>query len=173
MRTSGVIAAVLALVCGLQPVVAQESPAARNAAFIRECLGLMTRTTVDQYMACWADEPANNGRPVSKDRLRDTVNDIVSTFPDFKFTILAIVADNDAVVARVTQSGTHRGVAKTNFNGGGLTGVEPTGKRMEILATHWFTIRNGKIIEQQAVRDDLTMMRQLGLAPPPTARPRP
>ena len=173
MRISGVIAAALALVCAFQPAVAQDAVTARNAAFIRQCLGLLTRSTVDKYMTCWADEVGNNGRPVSRDRLRDTVNDIVNTFPDFKFTILAIVAENEVVVARVTQSGTHRGVAKTNFNGGGLTGIEPTGKQMEILATHWFTVRNGKIIEQQAVRDDLTMMRQLGLAPPAVAPPRP
>jgi len=166
------VASVLAITCA-SLVAAQESATARNAAFIRQCLGLLTASTVDQYMQCWAEEPRNNGRVVSRDRLRDTVNDIVNTFPDFKFTIQTIVAENDTVVARVTQSGTHRGVAKTNFNGGGLTGVEPTGKRMEILATHWFTISNGKIIEQQAVRDDLTMMRQLGLAPAPVAPPRP
>ena len=156
-----------------QPAIAQSANTTRNTAFIRQCLEWLTRSTVDQYMTCWAEEIGNNGRPVSRDRLRGTVEDIVNTFPDFKFTIQAIVAEGDTVVARVTQSGTHRGVAKTNFNGGGLTGVKPTGRRMEILATHWFTIRSGKIIEQQAVRDDLTMMRQLGLAPPPLASPRP
>lgn len=155
------------------PVLAQEAVTARNTAFIRQCLEWFSRGTVDQYMTCWAEEIGNNARPVLRDRLRGTVEDILNTFPDFKFTIQAIVAEGDTVVARVTQSGTHSGVAKTNFNGGGLTGVQATGKRMEILATHWFTIRNGKIIEQQAVRDDLTMMRQLGLAPPPIAAPRP
>jgi predicted ester cyclase len=87
-------------------------------------------------MTCWAEEIGNNARPVLRDRLRGTVEDILNTLPDFKFTIQAIVADCDTVVTRVTQSGTHSGVAKTNFNGGDLTGVQATGKRMEILATH-------------------------------------
>jgi predicted ester cyclase len=56
-------------------------------------------------------------------------------------------------------------VAKGVFNGGGLRGVAPTGKRMDILAVHWFTIKDGKIVAQQAVREDLRMMRQLGLLP--------
>ena len=65
------------------------------------------------------------------------------------------------------QIGTHRGVATTGFNGGGLLGVAATGKRMEIRAMHKWIIKDGKVIQQQAVREDLVMMRQLGLAPPP------
>ena len=122
------VTVVLALAGSFHVVAAQGAEAARNAAFIRECLGLMTRSTVEKYMGCWSEEVGNNRRPLSRERLRDTVNDIVNTFPDLKFTILAVVAENDTVVAQVTQSGTHRGVAKTNFNGGGLTGVQPTNK---------------------------------------------
>ena len=156
--------AIVALVLAAQSIAAQDTN--RNEAFIRQCLTLLTKSTVDRYMECWSDTVSNNGQPpMTRDRLRETVVDFVTTFPDFKFEILKTVAQGDTVVALVKQQGTHRGVAKGGFNGGGLRGVAPTGKRMDILATHWFTIRDGKIVEQQAVREDLRMMRQLGLAP--------
>ncbi len=46
-----------------------------------------------------------------------------------------------------------------------LVGVEPTGKRFEVSHIHWYTLRDGKIVEHYANRDDLGMMRQLGLLP--------
>jgi predicted ester cyclase len=164
------VAVIFALTFAGEPMGAQET--APNEAFIRQCLELLTQSTVDKYMECWADTVSNNGQAVvTRDRLRETVVDIVTTFPDFKFEILKVVAQGDTVVAQVKQQGTHRGVAKGEFNGGGLRGVAPTGKRMDILATHWFTIKDGKIVTHQAVREDLRMMRQLGLAadaPAPT-----
>ena len=117
MRTLAFVA-VFALTSIVQTVIAQESLTARNTAFIRQCVGLLTRSSVDQYMECWAAEPSNNGRVVSRERLRETADDIVNTFPDFKFVISAVVAEGDTVVVRATQTGTHLGVAKTGFNGG-------------------------------------------------------
>jgi predicted ester cyclase len=46
-----------------------------------------------------------------------------------------------------------------------LRGLKPTGKRFEVLQTHWWKFKDGKIVFHQAVRDDLGMMRQLGLIP--------
>jgi hypothetical protein len=34
------------------------------------------------------------------------------------------------------------------------------------LHIHWYKVRNGKIVEHTANRDDIGMMRQLGLLPP-------
>ena len=52
------------------------------------------------------------------------------------------------------------------MNGGMLVGVQPTGKRFEVSHIHWYTLRDGKIVEHYANRDDLGMMQQLGLVPP-------
>ena len=60
-------------------------------------------------------------------------------------------------------SGTHRGIAQTEIYGGMLRGARPTGKRFEILRTHWWRLKDGKIVWHQVVADDLGMMRQLGL----------
>jgi predicted ester cyclase len=50
-----------------------------------------------------------------------------------------------------------------------LVGVPPTGKRFEVSHIHWYTLRDGKIVEHYANRDDLGMMRQLELLPVTTA----
>lgn len=62
-------------------------------------------------------------------------------------------------------SGPNLGIEQTKFNGGMLLGVKPTGKRFEVFQTHWWKLKNGKIVEHRGVRDDLGMMRQLGLIP--------
>jgi hypothetical protein len=48
-----------------------------------------------------------------------------------------------------------------------LIEVEPTHKRFEIQHIHWRKLRGGKVVEHCAGRDDLGLMRQLGLLPPP------
>ena len=77
-----------------------------------------------------------------------------------------MVAEGDSVVVRCTVSGTHRGVGKRSVNGGMLVAVEPTQKRFEVQHIHWYQLHNGKIVEHRANRDDVGMMRQLGLLPP-------
>jgi predicted ester cyclase len=74
-------------------------------------------------------------------------------------------------VVLLTVTGTHKAVSQRPVNGGVYLGVPPTGKAFSVLHTHWFTLKNGEIVEHRATRDDLGMSRQLGLLPPAPARP--
>jgi predicted ester cyclase len=105
--------------------------------------------------------------------LKGNLEDIFTTFPDWHSEIIDMVADHDVVVTRNRVSGTHKGVAKRAVNGGMLVGVQPTGKRFEVQHIRWYKLRDGKTVEHRAVRDDIGMMRQLGLLPPaPTFAPK-
>jgi predicted ester cyclase len=42
-------------------------------------------------------------------------------------------------------------------------GTPPTGKRFEVMHVHWYRLRDGQTVEHWANRDDLGMLRQLGL----------
>jgi predicted ester cyclase len=87
--------------------------------------------------------------------------------------LFARVAEGDSVVVRSKVSGTHLGVGKLAVNGGMLVGVAPTGKRFVVENIHWYRLRDSAIVEHYAARDDIGMMRQLGLLPAaglPTAR---
>ena len=48
-----------------------------------------------------------------------------------------------------------------------LVGVVPTKRRYEIDATYWYRLKDGKIADHYAVRDNLKMMQDLGLSPKP------
>jgi predicted ester cyclase len=44
-------------------------------------------------------------------------------------------------------------------------GIPPTGKRFTAQQSPWFRVSEGKVAEHWAVRDELGMMRQLGVLP--------
>jgi hypothetical protein len=59
--------------------------------------------------------------------------------------------------------------AGKQIDGGMLVGVNPTGRTFEVQHIHMYRVLDGKIAEHFATRDEVGMMRQLGLLPPPPA----
>jgi len=90
--------------------------------------------------------------------MRGVVDWLVEQFPDVTMKVLDIVADGSTVVARVVSEGTHLGKL------GGV--IPPTGKRFSAQQSHWYRVRDGKLAEHWATRDDLTSMMQLGVLGP-------
>ncbi len=115
----------------------------------------------------YTSDSKNFGRPVGRAVLARIFGDIWGTFPDWRVDILDITAVGDSVVVREMTSGTHEGVGKIPVNGGMLVGVPPTHKQFKAESIHWFKLKDGKIIDHYATRDDLSMMQQLGLSPSP------
>jgi SnoaL-like polyketide cyclase len=95
------------------------------------------------------------------------LGEIKINFPDAKLTTLNSVAEGEWVVVRCTYSGTHRGTSRFPIDGGMLVGVQPTGRTFEVQHIHMYRVLDGEIAEHFANRDDVGMMRQLGLLPPP------
>jgi predicted ester cyclase len=137
----------------------------RNQQVIRQNLEKINRGDAKGAAADWAEDAQNFGRPAGPERIQRIREDITATFPDYHMEVVEMVAVGDVVVVRCNVNGTHRGVGRLSVNGGMLVGVQPTGKRFEIAHIHWYKLRDGKIVEQWATRDDLGMMRQLGLLP--------
>ena len=75
--------------------------------------------------------------------------------PDARAEVLQVVAEGDKVVLLDRFSGTHRGE---------FLGRPGTGDRIEWLAIHIYTIRDGKVLEDAVMTDALAIMQQLGLA---------
>ena len=79
-----------------------------------------------------------------------------SAFPDFEMEIVDLIAEDDKVVAHFRCSGTHRGE---------WLGLTPTGRRFErVDEIYIFEVRDGKLVSAVGVEDNLTRMRQLGIA---------
>src|SRR5438132_9227994 len=82
-----------------------------------------------------------------------------AAFPDYKDTILSLVAEGDWVVAHVMFSGTHTGV----FESGTLGPWAPTGRSMQCWEFFLYRVVGGKIVEVSALWDRLDFLEQLGL----------
>jgi predicted ester cyclase len=158
--------AIVVMALSTMPLVALSEAVdveARNQEVIRKNLENINRGDASAAAGDFAEDAKNFGRPVGREGIQRTLEDIFATFPDWRMDVVEIMAHGDAVVVRCMVSGTHRGVGKRPVNGGMLVGVQPTGKRFEVSHIHWYTLRGGKIVEHYANRDDLGMMRQLGL----------
>jgi predicted ester cyclase len=76
--------------------------------------------------------------------------------PDPQWTNEMMVAEGDLVVVD--------GVREATWQGAAFRGVPtPKGKRIVVEQVHIFRVRDGKLAERWVVRDDLGMMKQLGV----------
>jgi len=75
--------------------------------------------------------------------------------PDFKYTLMKIVADGDLVMIYCTTSGTH--------TGGEWLGKQPTGNKLDFNVVDIFRIQDGMIAEHWDVADTFSLFRQLGI----------
>lgn len=139
---------------------------ATNKAIIVQHHDRLNRGDVEAALDQYAEDAKNHGRPVGRDGLRRVLADIFTTFPDWRMEIVETIAADDSVVVRCTVTGTHKGIGKLPVNGAMLIGVNPTGKRFEVQHIHWYKLKDGKIVDHRANRDDIGMLRQLGLLPP-------
>ena len=76
--------------------------------------------------------------------------------PDARAEVLEVVAGGDKVIILDRFGGTHRGE---------FLGRPGTGDHVDWLAMHIYTIRDGKVLEDAYLRDELAITQQLGLVP--------
>ena len=86
------------------------------------------------------------------------VDQWTTAFPDWRFELLALVAEGDKVVAHLPYSGTFREP---------ILGIDATGRSANVDEIVIFKIAAGKIVEAWEVYDECGMWRQLGVQPHP------
>jgi predicted ester cyclase len=103
------------------------------------------------------------GRVNGPQAMRKTAEWLLALFPDLHMKIEAMIIEGDTVAVMVLSEGT---------NLGPLNGVvPPTGKRFSARQSHWYRVRDGKLAEHWATREDLAAMLQLGVIQPPGGGP--
>jgi predicted ester cyclase len=109
-----------------------------------------------------APDFVNHEAPPGRDRGPESMRGLASmlrtAFPDLHFEIEELIAEGEMVAGRLTMSGTHDGP---------LMGTPPTGRSVRQDHMHFVRFEYGKAVEHWGVRDDLGMMKQLGLIPEP------
>lgn len=93
--------------------------------------------------------------------MKQFIKTMTIAFPDHHHHIEDLIAEDDQVVMRCTFTGTHLG----HFPG--FLEMPPTRRSVRQRQIHILRVLNGKLAEHQVVRDDLTLMQQLGIVPTP------
>ncbi len=79
-----------------------------------------------------------------------------TAFPDLRYTIEDMIAEDDKVVIRYSAYGT---------NTGELVGMPPSGERVAVTGFDMFRIANDKIVEWWHCDDYFSLLQQLGMLP--------
>jgi steroid delta-isomerase-like uncharacterized protein len=106
----------------------------------------------------------NDPTPVASrdpESMKQFIKTITQAFPDHHHAIEDLISEGDKVVMRCTLTATHQGQFP------GFLKMPPTGKAICQRQIHILRVQDGKLAEHWVVRDDLTMMQQLGLIPQP------
>ena len=82
----------------------------------------------------------------------------VQLYRDFRTTILQIIGEGDLVATRETHTGTHRGQFPTPIGT-----FDVTGRPIEWTSQVFFRFKGGKIAEMWVARDELGILRSLGI----------
>ncbi|WP_293998540.1 ester cyclase [Streptomyces sp.] len=92
-----------------------------------------------------------------------------SAFEDLRLPFLETIHNDDQVWVRLRMQGRHSGAFVLFKDGAVDQVVPPTGREIDFEQIHVLSLRNGKVIRHEAVRDDVTMLGQLGVFPPTPA----
>jgi predicted ester cyclase len=89
---------------------------------------------------------------------REWFANLFRAFPDWKFEILDIVAEGERAAVEWHATGTFSGDAK-------FEGMEPNGASIDVQGCDLVTIRDGRIVDNQAYTSGTEIARQLGALP--------
>jgi predicted ester cyclase len=107
------------------------------------------------------DLGARPGEPAGFEGAKQTMLWLGRVFSDQRWEVRRLIQEGDTVVVQATHHGRHTG---------DFMGIAPTGREVAYDYVHIVRFKDGKAIEHWGLRDDMTLMRQLGVVPErPTA----
>jgi steroid delta-isomerase-like uncharacterized protein len=96
------------------------------------------------------------GQPNNRDSVKSVISTIRNAIPDLHITIEELLAEGDKVASRWVTKGTHKG---------DLMGAKPTGNKIRVSETVVVRVKDGRVVEGWANRDDLGFLQQIGVIP--------
>lgn len=83
-------------------------------------------------------------------------------FSGARWQVDDFISEGDKFACRVTFSGKHTGE---------FLGIQPTGREVRVQHLHFYRVADGQATEHWGARDELTLLRQLGVFTPEHATP--
>ena len=131
----------------------------RREAVVREHMASENRKDFDATIATFKHphyEPMPTGTVFDGEpEVRDYFKNSRAVFPDQRNELRALHHADDAVIVEFDLMGTHLGRMRN---------IEPTGKTFRCPMTAFFVFDGDKIVCERVYWDQLTIMKQLGLA---------
>ncbi len=133
---------------------------AENKAIVRRILEeIWNKRNPDLIPELFATNYVNNnpnGESHGLSGYRAIYDTYVTAFPDIQFNIESIMGEDDSVATHYTAIGTHQGH---------LGDIAPTNNRVTVACVILTRLTDGKVVEERAVWDGLSLMQQLGVVP--------
>jgi predicted ester cyclase len=93
------------------------------------------------------------------DNYRPWFENLFRAFPDWKFEILHLIANEEMAAVEWRASATFNGSAK-------FEGMDPNGAKLDVQGCDVVTVRDGRIVHLDAYSSGTEIARQLGALPP-------
>ena len=130
-----------------------------NRRFYAEAINQKNLAVIDEICATdFVSHAFPPGIPPNREGLKMFLGLFHTAFADGHASVEQQVAEGDRVVSRVTFTGTHTG----NFQG-----LPPTGKKIALQAIDIWRYAGGQAAESWGGPDQLSLLMQLGVVPPP------
>jgi len=142
----------------LEEFKAQAEIEEQNRGIAKELFAAIDAGNFDKLKELFADDFSLKvpgfDEPWGTDMLFQVIKSHYTAFPDWTHVIEDVVAEGEKVAVKLNQNGTH----KAEYEGIPATGIEAT-----LPAMHFFTVKNGKVVDLFAVEDYLGLYMQLGM----------
>jgi steroid delta-isomerase-like uncharacterized protein len=140
--------------------VAAPPTEASNAELIRWAFDQLNRRDISALKQFWNDEtverfPDRTCR--GADEIAAYFEDAFAAIPDWHMEVVSIAESGDDVFVHWHLTGTHAGP---------LLGIAPTGKPLAIDGMDHFVVRDGRVVSNFVVFDQMQYARQIGMMPP-------
>ena len=129
-------------------------------AFYDEVINAHKPDAVDKFcVANFVDHNPDMGHSGQGiDDAKKSFADWFASMPDAHVTVDNMIAEGDLVVSMVTMTGTMKG---------DMGGMKATNKSAKVGGVDIVRIKDGKAVERWGYFDQMAMMKQLGMMPPP------
>jgi steroid delta-isomerase-like uncharacterized protein len=134
---------------------------ATNAELIRRAFDILNTHDVAALKQFWTADTVERfptETSVGADAIGAYFQAAFDALPDFRIEIVGLAAQRDDVFAHWRLTGTHSGAL--------WQGIAPTGRAVELDGIDHFILRDGKVISNFVVFDQMQFARSVGMMPP-------
>jgi steroid delta-isomerase-like uncharacterized protein len=136
-----------------------------NAELVRWAFEALNRRDLSALKQFWTDSTVERFPDKTcrgAEEIAAYFQDAFDALPDWNMEVVTIAAQGDDVFVHWHLTGTHTGP---------ILGIAPTGKALAIDGMDHFVLRDGKVVSNFVVFDQMQYARQIGMMPPDGSGP--